>query len=293
MMATFQSEKLRPAMTDTNEPRTRVRHYFVDESGDATLFDRHGRVVAGTEGCSSYFMLGLLDVSDPTSLDQEITLLRKRLLADPYFNHVPSMQPEAKKTARAFHAKDDVPEVRREVFALLMRHELRFFAVVRHKHRIVELVRDYNQVNPSYRYHPNQLYDRLVSRLFKERLHKDDGYRIHFAKRGSKSRTAALQNALEVARNNFRKSWGITSNAPIEVLASRPEDAAGLQAADYFLWALQRLYERGDERYWNYIWPAVSLVYDIDDTRNKPYGEYYSQKNPLTLAACAKKKPEI
>lgn len=280
-------------MTDSNEPQTQVRHYFVDEAGDPTLFDRHGKVVAGTEGCSSYFILGLLDISNPGPLDQELTELRSRLLADPYFKHVPSMQPEAKKTSRAFHAKDDIPEVRREVFALLMRHEMHFFAVVRHKHRIVELVRDWNQVKPSYRYHPNQLYDRSVSRLFKERLHKDDGYRIHFAKRGNKNRTAALQRALEVARNNFRRSWGIISDAPIEVLPCRPEDAAGLQAADYFLWALQRLYERGEERYWTYVWPAVSLVYDIDDTRNNPYGDYYSHRNPLTLAACAKKKPEI
>ena len=48
------------------------------------------------------------------------------------------------------------------------------------------------------------------------------------------------------------------------------------------LWALQRLYERGEARFWNAVWPAVRLVIDIDDTRNNHYGEYYSQRNPLT-----------
>ena len=69
--------------------------------------------------------------------------------------------------------------------------------------------------------------------------------------------------------------------------------AAGLQAADYFLWALQRLYERGEGRYWEYVWPSVSLVRDVDDTRRNDYGEYYSQKNPLTAALCQQKKPGI
>jgi hypothetical protein len=59
--------------------------------------------------------------------------------------------------------------------------------------------------------------------------------------------------------------------------------AAGLQAVDYFLWALQRLYERAEDRYWQYVWPSVRLVHDVDDTRRKEYGEYYTQRNPLTV----------
>ena len=45
-------------------PQT-AKHYFVDEAGDGTLFDRKGHVIAGTEGCSSHFALGVLDVADP------------------------------------------------------------------------------------------------------------------------------------------------------------------------------------------------------------------------------------
>jgi len=60
---------------------------------------------------------------------------------------------------------------------------------------------------------------------------------------------------------------------------------AGLQAVDYFLWALQRFYELGEERYVRYLWDAFRLVHDIDDTRQAGYGEYYTQKKPLTKAA--------
>lgn len=276
------------------EPETpqSLRYYFVDEAGDPTLFNRRKQTVVGTEGCSRFFVLGLLDVFDPVTLEREITDLRSRLLADPYFKSVPSMQAGRKKTAFCFHAKDDIPEVRREVFTLLMKHQMRFFAVVRDKNRIVQLVREHNKKSKTYRYHPNQLYDRCVSRLFKDRLHKDGGYMIHFAKRGAKDRTAALKLALEVARDNFRRSWGIEGTAPMEVVPSLPLKCAGLQAVDYFLWALQRLYERGEDRYWQYLWESVSLVRDVDDIRRNDYGEYYTQKHPLT-AACKKEKPGI
>ena len=142
----------------------RVRHYFVDEAGDGTLFDRKGRVIIGTEGCSRYFILGLVDVPDPDLLQRELEELRAQLLADPYFKDVPSFQPEAQKTTLAFHAKDDVPEVRREVFALLLRHEFRFLAVVRDKQKLIEYVRQRNESDPAYRYTPNELYDYLVRR---------------------------------------------------------------------------------------------------------------------------------
>ena len=195
------------------------------------------------------------------------------------------MQPEAQKTALAFHAKDDLSEVRREVFHLLLQHRLRFFAVVRDKRKLLEYVRQRNERDATYRYHPNELYDYLVRRLFKTLLHKDDEYHIYFAKRGKSDRTAALRAALETARRRFSEQWGISSDAPVHVIASTPPECAGLQAVDYFLWALQRLYERREGRYVELLWPAFRLVHDLDDTRQARYGIYYSQKKPLTLAA--------
>ena len=55
----------------------------------------------------------------------------------------------------------------------------------------------HNENEPGYRYHPNELYDYMVRRLFKNLLHKDDGYEIYFSKRGKEDRTAALKQALD------------------------------------------------------------------------------------------------
>ena len=59
-----------------------VRYYFVDEAGDPTLFTRREkRNLIGTEGVSTFFILGLLDVAAPRSLAEDFSKLREELLA--------------------------------------------------------------------------------------------------------------------------------------------------------------------------------------------------------------------
>jgi len=272
-------------VTDSDKRPPSIRHYYVDESGDGVLFNRKGQVIIGTEGCMNHFILGLLDVVDPVKLHNGFQRLRAGFLADPYFRKVPSMQPQAGKTALAFHARNDVPEVRREVFRLLLKHEVRFFAVVKTMRQVLDYVTSRNHMHPTYRYHPNELYDLTVRMLFKARLHKHDQYRIHFAQRGKSDRTQALYKALRTTRDRFQRKWNIDAQPDIEVIRCQLREQAGLQAVDYFLWSLQRLYERREDRYLEYLWPRISLVHDVDDTRQAPYGVYYTKKRPLSLAA--------
>lgn len=269
-----------------------IRHYFVDEHGDGTIFDRKGRVIVGNEGCSTHFALGVLDVSDPAALDARLSELRAEVLADPYFRGVESLKPERQKTAVAFHAKDDVAEVRMFVMRLLAEQEVKFQAVIRDKREIAKQVQNWNRQSDSYHYTPNRLYDEMVKRLFKNRLHQADGYRICFASRGHSDRTAALKTALESARSNFRKAWKIDSNAPIDVTCTASMRSGALQAVDYFLWALQRVYTKGEDRFIGLLWPRISLIIDADDRRKSVTGKYYSRDEPLT-AEEVKKEPGI
>jgi hypothetical protein len=151
------------------------RHYFVDEAGDATIFGSRGQVLVGKEGCSRFFMLGIVDVKDPKWLAEDLASLRTKILADPYFKGVPSLQPEERKTALLFHAKEDLPEIRREVFTLLQTHELRFSAIVRDKLAVLTYVRRRNETDPSFRYNPNELYDYMVRRLFEREAAQGGG----------------------------------------------------------------------------------------------------------------------
>ncbi len=267
-----------------------TRNYFVDEAGDGTLFNRKKQIIIGKEGCSKFFMLGFADIPNPSAVGQALADLRSTLLCDPYFRQVPSMQVEQGKTALFFHAKDDIPEVRWQVFTCLQKYQqIRFFAIVRDKRQVLSYVRQRNEQDAQYRYNPNEQYDFLVQQLFKNMLHKQDRYQIFFAKRGTADRTAALQQALEAARLKFRQRWGIVSNSTITVTPCAPQTTPGLQVTDYFLWALQRFYEQGEDRYLNYLQPSIAYIHDFDDVRDAPYGAYYTRKKPLTVAALAER----
>ena len=88
------------------------------------------------------------------------------MLADPYFEDAPSMQPKYPKTSLAFHAKDDLPEISREVFKLLLTKKRRCYAVVRNKRDLTNHVQQQNERDATYRYRQDEQYDLLVKELF-------------------------------------------------------------------------------------------------------------------------------
>ena len=124
-----------------------------------------------------------------------------------------------------------------------------------------------------------------------------DTYKIFFSRRGKSDRTLALREAIETARSQFAQKHGIAIGASLQVFEFSPSEQAGLQAVDYFTWAIQRLYERHEERYVRYLGEAVRVVLDIDDKRKTGAGKYYTRKSPISAARLAwrheKEKPGI
>jgi len=70
-------------------------------------------------------------------------------------------------------------------------------------------------------------------------------------------------------------------NSAISARQSSPTREAALQATDYFLWALQRRFERTEGRFLELIWQKVGLVHAVDEIERAAYGTYYTKKKPL------------
>jgi hypothetical protein len=261
-----------------------VRHYYVDESGDPVLFDARGNVIVGKSGCSRYFFMGLLSVFSPASLESDLKALHKSLLADPYFKAKPSFLERNRKTFFAFHAKDDLPEVREQVFNLLAKHQFKFFAVIKDKVAALSYVLQQNQANPSFRYDENALYDHLVYRLFETRVVANREHNVYFASRGPTDRTQALKNALLSIQERFRLAHKDTPMGKINIFPPAiSKRCVNLQAVDYCLWALQRFYVRKEEKYLQMLWPSVSMIHEMDSsTDHKKRGVIYAkEKHPF------------
>lgn len=296
---------MRPEQKDmtTQDKHTAHVTWFVDEAGDPTLFGKGGKVVAATDGCSRFFIAGKLECRDVQALTSDLDRLRSDLLSDPFFKDVPSLDPARKRTAVHFHAKDDPPEVRFLVYKLLAKHDLRFVAVVRDKLRLLDYAQQRRRIDPAYRYDPDghELYDELTRHLF-SRMHGLNHHKIVFAKRGHKPRTKAFVDAIEHEHEHgtIPEESGLARPKPTEVLCSFPKDHAGLQAVDYYLWALQRFYERSEVRYLNFVWPQILEVLDLDlpqgASQFKQQSTVFNQEHPLTLesrAGVGKKDREI
>jgi len=269
-------------------------HIFVDEAGDPTLFANRRRAIVGTPGCSCFFVLGKLEVDDPAGLGNRLSALRESLMANPYFAGVPSFDPVRSRTALAFHAKDDLPEVRYEVFKLLAAESttLRFHAVVCDKEQVLKEVLRRNETEPSYRYQHNELYDGLMRSLFGKFHRLADRYAVCVARRGQSDRNEALRTAIDHAERDFTTRYGFGRGGQDDWLirVSTPKSDACLQAVDYFLWAVQRFYEpredretgkpKRDDRFLKLLWPQVGEIHDLHFGPER--GTFFNTQRPLT-----------
>jgi hypothetical protein len=122
------------------------------------------------------------------------------------------------------------------------------------------------------------------------------------ARRGNSTRNDAIKTALVHAARDFEAKFGFRRSQPdawtITVQSSRENPC--LQAADYFLWALQRFYEVKfnlttkqpqvdsktglairEDRFLNAVWPQVREIHDLHF--GPPHGTFFTAKKPLTL----------
>jgi hypothetical protein len=291
---------------ESSEPaKSAVQQLFVDEAGTPTLFHESGKVIVDTFGCSCFFILGKLEVENPAALADKLTALRQQMLADPMFAGTASFKPERKKTAVAFHAKDDLPEVRFRVIDLLRQcgDQLRFYAVVCDKFKLAESEAAKRAAQPGYRFNENSVYDSLMRELFGKFHRLADRYEVCVAKRGNSPRNEAIKTAVTHAEADFEKKFGFRRSHPDTwtITVQLSKDNACLQAADYFLWALQRFYEIKwsaatkqpqldpstglvirEDRFLNAVWPQVGEIHDLHF--GPAHGTFFTAKNQLKLA---------
>ncbi len=245
-----------------------TRHFFIDEAGDLTIFNKRGRSMLGQNGVSKCFMVGVAEIENPAAAATRLEGLRTELLNDPYFAGASSLQPERRKTAVMFHAKDDLPEVRWRVYEQLRGLNIRVAVAIRRKAVLEAQARTlFGKTGRKLR--AEEIYDALVTHLFIGRLHDHSTHHVTFSTRKKASRDAALARALERAR------IAQPSTAKCVVASDRASGAPGLQVIDYYLWAVQRLFELSQGRFFAGMCEQFEYVWDLDDTRNNPEGVRY------------------
>lgn len=248
----------------------KLTHFFVDESGDPTFYDRNGRLIVGNEGISKILILGFIKTEDPKSIRQALTNLRDQLAKDKYLQDIPSLQ----KSLIAFHAKDDSAEVRQAVYKTIV--NLNFSAEMTVSRKIENIFKKRHDRKET------EFYDDLVAKLFQNKLHTSSQNEIYFAVRGSRLRQKPLEEAIQKAVLNFEKKWKVKVDSKINVYPQSPSGEPCLQVIDYINWAVQRAYIKGDMRFYKFIEEKVSYLVDIYDTDKYPKN-FYNRKNKFDV----------
>lgn len=129
-----------------------------------------------------------------------------------------------------------------------------------------------------------EFYADMLSHLLKNKLQAGDNLILNIAQRGGTTRNAVLQMGLDKAAMRFLKR---KPERPIKTCivfnVQNPRNEPLLTVADYLCWAVQRVFERGETRYYNFVLDKISRVMDLyDPSRYKNNQNYYTDKNPLT-----------
>jgi len=254
-------------------------HRFLDEAGDTTFYGKGKVNIIGQQGVSACFILGLVHFKEPFEpIRDKIKELQTQVINDQYFRDIPSIQKKVSQSGFYFHATDDLPEVRKLFFEYIKTIDCSFEAVVGRK--IPALYESKHNGKE------NEFYADLLGHLLKNKFQKERRLVINVAERGKSTRNANLELALKKAERRFLETKsGKEVKAIIVFNVQNNITEPLLNIADYFCWSIQRVFEKGETRYYNYLSDKIPVVIDIYDSENyKDWRNYYGPKNPLTAA---------
>jgi hypothetical protein len=256
---------------------TYLYHRFLDEAGDTTFYGKGKVRIMGTEGVSKCFILGMLKINEPLGVVRDkVLILQDEISRNPYFENIPSIEKKKEKRGYYLHAKDDIPEVRKLMYDLIKSIDCSFECMVARKiYPIYEGTHNGNE---------SEFYADLLSYLLKNKLNKYNTLVLNIATRKKCTTHSNLQSGLTKALERASSKNPCAENGCKVVFnIQEPTNEPLLNIADYFCWAVQRVFEKGEIRYYYYINDKISLVVDLYDKKKfKGSKNYYTKRNKLT-----------
>jgi len=246
-------------------------HRFLDEAGDTTFYGK-GRVpLIGRNGSSNVFILGMAAFNEPLQpIRDNILRFEREIENSAYYKNVPSVQKRVQKYGQYFfHAKDDLPEIKKEFFDFIKTIDCDIQVAVGRK-SIDIFENQHNRKEVAF-------YADLLSFLIKDKFLKHPRLILNIAERGSSTAINNLEGGLTRAKERFIAKHPEKKNiTKVSFNVQKYINDPLLRIPDYLCWAVQRIYERGENRFYDYMIDKV-VVIDVYDGE-----KVYNLENPLT-----------
>ena len=270
----------------------KLNHRFLDEAGDTAFYGKGKKNIIDTKGVSDCFIIGMVKFKQPLpDIRKAVIDLQTKVATDPFFDVV-SVRKKKENSGYYFHATDDIPEVRKLFFDFIKTVNCSFEAVVGRK--------SLERYETKHKGKEQYFYADLLSHLLKNKLNKEERLVLHIAERGKSTKNHNLDLALEKAKQRLAVStnkknissaedwWNINFISRKDVSAdvvfnvTQPLQEPLLNISDYFCWAVQNVFEKGEVRFYNYLKEKISMVIDLyDSEKYEGWKNYYGPKNPL------------
>lgn len=264
-------------MPDQNFTPLSIAHRFIDEVGDTTFYGKGRELILGKEGVSLVFGMSIVKFSRPVAeVRSEILALQKQVEGDPLLNTIPSIVKRMNNGGFFFHACKDSDDVRAIFLRYLRELNCEAEIVIARKIHSLFLNKHHGK--------DNEFYADVLSHLIKNCLKQPRRIVLNIAERGSSTRGRVLEDALAKATGRAGKySESADLKAEVVFNVQTPLRDPLLAVPDYLGWAVQRVFEKGQTRYYDYLGEKILSVIDLYDSER--FGEnknHYDQKNPLT-----------
>lgn len=264
-------------METTDKIEAHKFHRFLDEAGDTTFYGKGKSPIVGTEGVSKCFILGMLKINNPLhEVRNKVIQLQSEITNQSYYQGIPSIEKKKANHGYYLHAKDDIPEVRKIAFDLINSIDCSFECIVARK--------KYDIYEQKHHSREGEFYADLLSHLLKNKLIKYDRLVLNIAERKKCTSHTNLEFGLQKALERAKaKSPEKEHKCRVVFNIQQPTNEPLLNLTDYFCWAIQRVFEKGEVRYYDFISNKISLVVDLYDSDKYKGGKnYYNGKNKLT-----------
>lgn len=247
--------------------------------GDTTFYGPKRELILGENGVSRSFGMTIVRIDRPLEkVRAEVAGLQRQVENDPLLHAIPSVQKRMQSGGFFFHASKDSPDVRTVLLHYL--HELPCEAEVVIGRKIPALF------EKKHHRKEEEFYADMLSHLLKKRMKRDRKLVLNVAERGSSTREHVLQNALWMAMERAFDRDGVEAiKTHVVFNVQSPRSEPLLTVCDYLGWSVQRVFEKGETRYYDYLGDKIRLVVDLyDQTKYAANKNYYTKKNPLTAA---------
>jgi hypothetical protein len=265
-------------MADATSQPLPMAHRFVDEVGDTTFYGKGRKIILGQEGVSLVFGMAIVKFASPLAeVRSHVSALQKQVEGDPLLNTIPSVVKRIEKGGFFFHACKDSDDVRTVFFHYLRDLKVEAEVVIARKIPSLFLLKHHGK--------DDEFYADVLSHLIKNRLKQPRRIVLNIAERGSSTRAKVLDAALAKASGRAGRRWG-PGDLKGEVVfnVQTPSREPLLAVPDYLGWAVQRVFEKGQTRYYDYLLEKIRLVVDLYDSEKYPNNQNYygHHRNPLT-----------